>query len=134
MELPAEARRRIDTDQVAWLTTVTDSGAPAPNPIWFVPDGEHLVVFSSPTAVRVHNIRARPKVVLHFNSSPDGDEVVIINATAGLPDGRLPSQVPAFVTKYRAAIEGPMGMTLDQTDVMVSTEIRLIPTRVRLTA
>jgi hypothetical protein len=40
MEIPKEAQRRIDEDRVVWLTTVTDSGVPAPNPVWFVPDGE----------------------------------------------------------------------------------------------
>lgn len=133
MHLPTEARHRADSEHIAWLTTVTDSGAPAPNPVWFVPDHAHLVVFTAPTAVRVRNIRARPKVALHFNTSPEGDEVVIINAVASLPGQRLPSQVPAFVTKYRERIEGPMGMSLTQVDAMMSTEIRLTPTRVRLT-
>ena len=43
MELPNEAQRRISQDKVAWLTTITDRGGPAPNPVWFVPDGDDLV-------------------------------------------------------------------------------------------
>ncbi|HLS13662.1 MAG TPA: pyridoxamine 5'-phosphate oxidase family protein [Beutenbergiaceae bacterium] len=133
VELPKEARHRIESDHVAWLTTVTDSGVPAPNPVWFAAENGHLVVFSSPGAVRVHNIALRPNVSLHFNSSPDGNEVVVITARASLPDARPPSQVPAFVTKYRSSIEGAMGMSLGQVDAMMRTEIRLTPTRVRLT-
>jgi hypothetical protein len=53
MEIPAEAQRRIAGDDVAWLTTVADSGAPAPNPVWFVPDGGDLLVFSTPRPGRL---------------------------------------------------------------------------------
>ncbi|WP_354577950.1 pyridoxamine 5'-phosphate oxidase family protein [Rhodococcus sp. PvR044] len=66
--MPPEARRHIAEDHIAWLTTVTDSGAPAPNPVWFVPDGDDLVVFSAPGSRKVHNIAERPTVTLNFNS------------------------------------------------------------------
>ena len=36
-----------------WLTTVTDAGAPAPFPVWFVVDGDDIVVFSEPSTRRV---------------------------------------------------------------------------------
>jgi hypothetical protein len=53
------------------LTTITDRGVPAPNPVWFVPDGDDLVVFSSPHARKVRNIEQRPTVTVHFNSDPE---------------------------------------------------------------
>jgi PPOX class probable F420-dependent enzyme len=59
MDMPTEAQRRITQDNVAWLTTITDRGAPAPNPVWFVPDGDDLVVFSNPQARKVRNIEQR---------------------------------------------------------------------------
>lgn len=46
MDMPTEAQRRIAQDKVAWLTTITDRGAPAP--------------------------KQRPTVTLHFNSDADG--------------------------------------------------------------
>ena len=60
MDVPAGARRHIGDDHVVWLTTVTDSGTPAPWPVWFVADGDDLLVFSEPTTKRVHNIGQRP--------------------------------------------------------------------------
>jgi PPOX class probable F420-dependent enzyme len=70
MDMPNEAQRRISQDKIVWLTTITDRGVPAPNPVWFVADGDDLVVFSTPQARKVRNIEQRPTVTLHFNSDP----------------------------------------------------------------
>jgi PPOX class probable F420-dependent enzyme len=133
MDMPTEARRRITQDSVAWLTTITDRGAPAPNPVWFVPDGEDLVVFSSPHARKVRNVEQRPTVTLHFNSDPDGGNVVVITGEAVLTHGRRPSALRAYLDKYQASITGPLGTTVDEIDRTYNTEIRIRPTRVRLT-
>ena len=133
MDMPAEAKRRIAQENVAWLTTVTDSGAPAPNPIWFVADGEDLLVFSAPSARKVHNIERRPKVTLHFNSDAHGGDVVVITGEATATPDRPPSAVAAYLDKYEARITGPMGMTVEELDSTYNTEIRIHPTRVRLT-
>ncbi len=50
MELLEGVRNRLESDLVVWLTTITDDGAPAPYPVWFVVDGEDVVVFSQPSA------------------------------------------------------------------------------------
>lgn len=133
MDMPIEARRRISQDRVAWLTTVTDRGAPAPNPVWFVPDGDDLVVFSAPGARKVHNIEQRPEVTLHFNSDPDGGDVVVITGRAELARGRRPSALDAYIDKYEATITGALGITVDQLDQTYDVEVRIRPTRVRLT-
>ena len=133
MELPNEAQRRISQDKVAWLTTITDRGGPAPNPVWFVPDGEDLVVFSTPHARKVRNIEQRPTVTLHFNSDPDGGDVVVITGEAAITRGQRPSAVGAYLDKYETSITGPLGMTVDEIDRTYDTEIRIRPTRVRLT-
>jgi PPOX class probable F420-dependent enzyme len=133
MDMPAEAQRRIAQDQVAWLTTVTDRGAPAPNPVWFVADRGDLVVFSAPTARKVHNIEQRPMVTLHFNSDPHGGDVVIVTGEATVTPGQKPSGLQAYLDKYESSITGELGMTVDEIDHGYSTEIRIRPTRVRLT-
>jgi PPOX class probable F420-dependent enzyme len=133
MDLPAEARRRIESDAVAWLTTITDSGAPAPNPVWFVPDGDDLIVFSAPSSRKVHNIKQRPQVCLHFNSDATGGDIVIINGLAELALGQKPSAQPGFLAKYEAAITGELGTTVEAIDAEFDTRIRITPARVRLT-
>jgi PPOX class probable F420-dependent enzyme len=133
MEMPTAARRRITRDNVVWLTTITDRGAPAPNPVWFVPDGDDLVVFSSRHARKVRNIQQRPTVTLHFNSDPDGRDVVVITGEAVLAHGRRPSALRAYLDKYEASITGPLATTVDEIDRTYNTEIRIRPTGVRLT-
>lgn len=133
MDMPPEAQRRIGQDHVAWLTTVTDRGAPAPNPVWLVADGDDLVVFSAPSARKVHNIEQRPAVTLHFNSDRDGGDVVIIAGHATVAYDKKPSALRAYLDKYEASITGPLGMTVDEIDQTYNTEIRIHPTRVRLT-
>jgi PPOX class probable F420-dependent enzyme len=133
MEMPAEAQRRIAGDNVAWLTTVTDSGVPAPNPVWFVPDGGDLLVFSAPSALKVHNIEQRPKVTLHFNSDAHGGDVVVITGEATTTPDRPPSAVAAYLDKYESDITGALATTVAEIDKTYNTEIRIRPTRVRLT-
>lgn len=133
MDMPPEARRHIAEDHVAWLTTVTDSGAPAPNPVWFVPDGDDLVVFSAPGSRKVHNIAERPAVTLNFNSDPHGADIVVINGTASATPNKKSSGMRAYLDKYEASITGELGTTVEEIDRVYSTELRITPTRVRLT-
>ena len=130
MTLTAEACRRIAEDHVVWLTTVADSGAPAPNPVWCASDGEDVVVFTTPGSVRVRNIRQRPLVALNFNSDARGGELVIITGTATVGPGK-PSALETYRVKYAAAIRDLHQMTLGQFDAMFDTEIRVRPHKVR---
>jgi PPOX class probable F420-dependent enzyme len=134
MEIPKEARRRIAEDRVVWLTTVTDSGVPAPNPVWFVPDGEDLVVYTSPTSRRVHNLTKRPVASLHFNSDPHGGDVVVITADVEVTHRQRPSAFPGYLAKYEADILGPLATTVEAIDETYHTQLRLHPRRIRLTS
>lgn len=133
MDMPPEARRRIADDQVVWLTTVTDRGAPAPNPVWFVADGDDLVVFTAPGSRKVHNIERRPTVTLHFNSDSAGGDVVIITGEVEMVHDQPPSGFPGYLDKYEAAVTGPLEMTVDELDQTYNTRLRIRPIRVRLT-
>lgn len=133
MEMPPEAQRRIADDRVVWLTTVTDSGAPAPNPVWFVPDGDNLVVFSAPGSRKVHNIERRPAVALHFNSDPAGGDVVVITGDAEMTHDQPPSEFPGYLDRYESDITGPLATTVADIDATYNTRLRIHPTRVRLT-
>ncbi len=131
MEIPDGARRHLTDDHVVWLTTVTDSGAPAPFPVWFVRDGDDILVFSQPTSRRVRNIGARPSVSLNFNSDPHGGDAWIISGTASTRPNVAPSSAPGYLEKYRASIEGKLDTTVDDIDATYNTEIRIRPTSVR---
>ncbi len=55
-EFGARAARHLREETVAWLTTVTPSGAPLPSPVGFLWDGgDSVFVYSQPGA-RVRNL------------------------------------------------------------------------------
>jgi len=125
--LPSAAVSHLEHDEVAWLTTVTDRGAPAPTPVWFVWDGEAIVIFCEASARKVSNIAARPRVTFHFNSDPAGQDVVVISARAEVfIDGVLPSEQSGYLDKYFRAI-GKLGMTVAEFDAVSAVRLRLTP-------
>ena len=130
MTLTPEAIRRLHDDQVVWLTTITDAGAPAPNPVWCALDGDDVVVFTSSGSLRVRNIEARPTVALNFNSDELGGDLVIITGTASARPGRA-SDVPAYRAKYESAMRDLHQLTLEQFGATYDTELRIRPNRVR---
>ena len=81
----------------------------------------------------MHNITQRPAVTLHFNSDPDGGDVVVITGHAALTHGQRPSALGAYLDKYEASITGPLGTTVDEIDRSYDPAVRIRPTRVRLT-
>lgn len=131
MTLPDAALRRIERDQVAWLTTVSARGGPWPTPVWLVHELGTLVVFSEPGARKIGNIERQPRIALHFNCGPGGGDVVVIAGRASVARGVAPSSCPAFVEKYASAIER-RGLTLEQYDRLSAARIDVRPTRVWL--
>ena len=71
--------RRLREEEVIWLTTVRRDGQPQPIPVWFLWDGETILIYSRPDQQKVRNIRHNPKVSLHFNTDEYGDSVVRID-------------------------------------------------------
>ena len=124
-EVPNEALGHLHNDQVAWLTTVTPTGAPSPTPVWFVWDGEAVFVFSEPPARKLANIARQSRVTLHFNSDLGGQDIVVIAARAEV-DQAPPSEQPGYLDKYFRAI-GRLQMTVAEFDAAFTARIRLTP-------
>jgi len=74
-ELGARARARLTTELVIWLTTVAPSGTPHPRPVWFLWDGSAILIYSQSAAKKLDHIAVNPQVALHFNSTPDGEDI-----------------------------------------------------------
>jgi PPOX class probable F420-dependent enzyme len=105
-ELTEKIERRLTGDLIAWLTTVTPAGRPAPTPVWFVWDGAAIIIYSLNNGAKLRHIQANDQVAVHFNSTPDGRDIVVINGRAALiPDAPPPSAFPGFLDKYAARIE-----------------------------
>jgi PPOX class probable F420-dependent enzyme len=106
----ATVRERLATDTVIWLTTVSKDGTPQPNPVWFIQDGEDILVYTQPTAVRLRHIKDRPQVALNLDTGDGGESVVVLTGVARLaPDAPPPDQHEAYVAKYAQRAAGVSG-------------------------
>ncbi len=126
-ELTEQIERHLIDDELAWLTTVTPSGRPAPRLVWFIWDGSTITIYSEETAAKLRHIRANDQVTVHFNSAADGGDVVVISGRAELvQDAPLPFH--GWSTgKYAARIEAT-GYTREFLD-SYNVAIRVTPER-----
>jgi PPOX class probable F420-dependent enzyme len=128
----ARALRRLDTDLVAWLTTVNPDGQPQASPIWFLWDGQELLLYSMTRAPRNANIEDRPLVAFNLESGLDGEDVVTAEGAARIvPDEPPASANATFVAKYKRMFDA-YGWTPDWYAQRYSVPIRIRPTRWRL--
>lgn len=126
-----DIQERLDSEIVAWMTTVSPSGQPQTSPVWFLVSDETFVIYSLSGTPRTRNIVGNPRVCLNLNSTPDGGDLVIIEGLAELvPDGPAANEDEAYVAKFR----GPMAdlsMTPESFAVDYPVRIHVRPTRLR---
>ena len=131
-EKSAAVIERLETEGIAWITTVTPEGQPQSSPVWFWWDGQEFLVYAQPRSWKVRNIRANPKVSLHLNSDEQGGQVVTFEGTThiGESDPRA-HEAADYLAKYRVGIAS-IGMTPEQMAAEYSVALRITPTRVRV--
>jgi PPOX class probable F420-dependent enzyme len=125
------AAERLDREQVGWVTTVTAGGQPQSSPVWFVVHDDAIHLQSQPDAAKVANIRANGKVSFHFNSDPDGGDVVTIDGDAEVLDATAPGVLDAIRAKYDTAIREHLRSTPEAIIADYRAPIRVTPRRVR---
>jgi PPOX class probable F420-dependent enzyme len=126
-ELTEQIERHLISDQIAWLTTVTPSGRPAPRPVWFVWDGSAITVYGLNGGAKQRHIAANDKVSVNFDSGPGGGDIVVISGRAQLvPDAPPPSKFPGLLDKYMPALEA-IGSTTQSYDENYGVAIRITP-------
>ena len=125
------AERRLIEDQVVWLTTVDIHGKPQPRPVWFLWDGESLLVYSRPNAHKVRHIETNPHVSLNFNSDQAGGDIVTLLGEAHMAKSPINTGLIArYVEKYS---QGMKDLSLTPADFSntYSVAIRILPTSLR---
>lgn len=127
--LTEQIERHLREDHIAWLTTVTPSGRPAPRVVWFVWNGEAIVVYSLNDSAKLRHLRSNNHVTVSFNCSPEGTDVVVIAGRAEVvANAPPPTQYPGLLDKYSARIE-QMGRHPDWYDRDYSVAMRVVPER-----
>ncbi len=130
-EFGRRVRRQLESEEIAWLTTIGERETPQPSPVWFLWTGEGALVFSRPDAPKLRNIARRPRVSFHLNSDARGDEVAVLTANARLDDVEVTAEeLAAYDAKYGASITR-LGYTPDQFHGAYSVPIRVEPSKLR---
>jgi PPOX class probable F420-dependent enzyme len=128
----ARALRRLQSELIAWLTTVNPDGQPQASPIWFLWDGEEILLFSRTRAPRNGNIEDQRLVAFNLEGGPDGEDVVTAEGVARIAPDEPPASANAtYLAKYQGMLDA-YEWTPEWFAGQYSVAIRIRPTRWRL--
>jgi PPOX class probable F420-dependent enzyme len=130
-----KARRMLQTDLIAWFTTVTSDGKPHAVPVWFFWHDGRVVIFSEPGTVKVTHVREGSPVLVHLHAGgPFGDDVVILHGRAEVSERDAESWIgefrDAYAEKYADAIDA-YGMPLEAIPEKFSAALVFTPERLQ---
>ena len=130
-EFGQRAYRRLQDEEVLWLTTTDSRGIPQPRPVWFLWDGATILVFSQPQGRKVAHIQQHPRVALNLNCTFTGGEVVVLLGEAAvLAEPVAEDQMQAYLEKYDKGLQD-INMTPESFKDSYHTAIRIKPTHLR---
>ena len=125
------AEQRLRTNIIGWLTTVGSDGRPYTVPVWFLWDGNAVLIFSQPRKQKIRNLRKNARVTLALDDTKQGEDVVIVEGTAEVLDNPdISATLPAYLEKYGAMIQD-MDLTPESMAADFSVGILLTPTKFR---
>lgn len=132
--LPTERRAhvesRLQTNLMAWLTTVSPAGRPDSVPVWFLVQADgSVLVYSQPGKLKLRNLAANPHVALGLDVTDIGRDVIRIEGTAVHAADHPPAdQVPEYVAKYTERAGAIFG-TVERFAATFTEAIVITPTR-----
>jgi PPOX class probable F420-dependent enzyme len=130
-EFGARVSRRLQDEQIIWLTTTSRDQTPQPNPVWFLWTNDQVMIFSQPAQAKINNLIRNPRVSLNFNSDDHGDKVAVITGDAAIDhDGYSDDELTAYTTKYAEGMKS-LGLTPESMVAQYSTVIRVTPDKLR---
>ncbi len=126
---------RLNTELIAWLSTVRPDGRPHLVPVWFLWHEGSILIFSQPNNQKVRNLRASPNVMIGLETINHGEDVVIIEGRAELLNGAdAPTPtLPAYAQKYDRLLKG-MNSSAEEMAGAYSQAIKVTPERFRFIA
>lgn len=96
---------RMKKEQVIWLTTVRPGGQPVPTPVWFLWEGDTILIYTQPASAKMKNIAANPRAALNLNCDEWGGSVAVFTGKIAAAAGEPPAiHNAAYLEKYREGI------------------------------
>jgi len=125
------AARRLADEEFIWLTTTDNQGNPQPRPVWFLWNGESVLIFSQPQAHKVAHIKIHPRVALNLDSANSGEDIVVLLGEAQIdPAPVSQAEMESYIEKYRQGLVS-INMTESEFKDSYSIIIRVTPTHLR---
>ena len=126
----ARVEIRLQTNLMAWLTTVSPAGRPDSVPVWFLlRDDETVLLYSQPEKAKLRNLEANPNVALGLDVTDIGRDIIRIEGTAAHVPGHPPADhVPEYAAKYAERIGAIFG-TVENFAAAFSEAIVITPSR-----
>jgi PPOX class probable F420-dependent enzyme len=124
----ARADERLRKNLIIWLSTVRPDGRPHIVPVWFLWDGETILIFSKPDQ-KIRNLKNNPNVMLGTDREQSGGDVVLIEGTAELAErGSITPAHPPYEQKYAEQL-AQFGWTGESMGREYTEPIRITPTK-----
>ncbi len=126
------ARERLDRHKLAWLTTVAQDGTPQPNPVWFIVDGDVILIFSKPNQAKLKNIARHPQIAFNLEATESEEEITILTGTATVSDKNVLGSdlLDRYAAKYEKGMAG-IQMTREQYEAAYTQVITFTPSKLR---
>jgi PPOX class probable F420-dependent enzyme len=126
----SRAAERLETERIGWLTTVAEDGTPQTSPIWFLWDGDEILLYSLDSA-RIRNLETHERVSLNLDGNGMGGDIVVVEGTARI-DRSVPSAAENtdYLEKYKPVMDD-YGWTPDWFASRYSVPVRIEPTKYR---
>ena len=123
--------KALDSAIIGFLTAVSGRGQPQTSPVWYIRDGEDLVVYNRPTAARLRSIANNDRVAFTLRADRGAKSGISLEGTA-VVDSSLPPAVdfPGYVDRYGGEI-ADLGWTPESFSTDYSVGLRITVTRVR---
>jgi PPOX class probable F420-dependent enzyme len=127
----AHIDERLRNDPIIWLSTVRPDGRPHSVAVWFLWDGDEILIFSIPDNQKIRNIRHDPRVFLALDDTKQGEDVITVEGVAELiDDPAVNTTLPAYAQKYADHLKD-MNWTPESMSQRYSQTIRIKPAKFR---
>ena len=121
----AHTAERLRHDVILWLVSVRPDGRPHMAPVWFLWEGETILIFSKPNNHKIRNLRQNPAVTVALDGTDRGEDVTVLDGVAVLlDDSDVTTTLPAYASKY-AGLLADMGWTAETMAKEYSQAIRI---------